>query len=133
LENLVEVATAATIRRPHAVRICALPGLIGDVRFRRHEEGTNRRVVTRSVKVLEVQGVVPRLVVIGEPELAFSAPELDRKDTRSRNQNGVDSAAEPGNIELKVERARQSLQRPSQNLNFFFPRLPLIDLEVVGV
>ena len=90
-------------------------------------------VVTRRVKVLQVQRVVPRLVVVGETELTFAALELNRKDGWSGNQHGVDSAAEPWDVELQEERAGKSAQSAAENVDLFFPCLALVDVEVMSV
>ena len=128
-----KVACAAAIRRPHAVRIRGLPRVIRDFGLGRDEDGKDRSVVTRRVKILQIQRVVPRLVVIGEAVLAFAALELDREDGRSGNQHGIDSAAESRNVELEEERAGQATESSSENVELLFPRLALVDVEVMGV
>lgn len=133
MEDIGEVGSAATIRRPHAVRIWILPPLIGNVGFRRHEDGTNRRVVTRGVEVLQIQRVVPRLVVVGQPKLALAALKLDRKYDRPANQHGVDSAAKARDVEFEVEHASQPAESDRENFQLLFPRLALLDFEVVDV
>ena len=90
-------------------------------------------MVTRRVEVLQVQRVVPRLVVVPEAELAFAALELNRKDGWSGNQHRIDSAAEPRNFELEVERARKSAEGSPEEVELLFPCLALFNFEGVCV
>jgi hypothetical protein len=85
------------------------------------------------MEVLQVQRVVPGLVVIGQAVMAFTALELDREDGRSGNQHGIDTAPEAGNVELQEEGAGECCESRLENEQFLFPRLALLDVEVVGV
>ena len=79
-EGAPQVAGATAIRWPHAVRIRRLPRVIRAFGLRRDEDGKNRCVVARGVEVLQIQGVVPRLVVVVETELMLAALELNHED-----------------------------------------------------
>jgi hypothetical protein len=89
--------------------------------------------MARRVEVLQIEGVVPRLVVVGDTELTLAALELDRKDGRPRNQHGVDSAPKSWDVKLQKDRATQSTQSIAKNIDFLLPCLALIDIEVMGV
>ena len=127
------MSCATSIRRPHAIRICRLPRVIRHFRLRRDENGKNRGVVTRQVEVLQIQSVVPRLVVVGETELTLAALELNGKDGWPRNQHGVDSAPESWDVELQEDRAGKSTQSAGENIDLLFPRLALVDVEIMSV
>ena len=120
-------------RRPHAVRIWRLPRVIRGFGLRRDEDGKDRCVVTRRVEVLQIQSVVPGLVVVGEAKLTLAALELNRKDGWAGNQYSVDSAPKSWHIELQEDRAGKSTQSAAENVDFFFPRLALLNLQVMGV
>ncbi len=90
-------------------------------------------MVTRRVEVLQVQRVVPRLVVIPEAKLAFATLELNRKDGWSGNQHRIDSAAEPRHFKLQVQRARKPVEGSPKEIELLFPGLALLNLEGVGV
>jgi hypothetical protein len=76
------------------------------VRFERFGSDKDREdggVVTRAMEVLQVQPVVPRLVSIGNVVLPLTAFELDREYGRTRYQDNVDTAAEPRDVEFKID------------------------------
>jgi hypothetical protein len=81
------------------------------------------------MEVLEVQSVIPRLVPVGEMILTLAALELDRKDRRARDQNGVDTAAESWDIELEVEGTGQALQGGGEGLDLLLPGIALLRIE----
>jgi hypothetical protein len=56
-------------------------------------------------------------------------PEMAGPETKY----GVDPAAEPRNVELKIEGARKPAQCGPEDLDLLFPCLAVIDFEVVGV
>jgi hypothetical protein len=49
------------------------------------------------------------------------------------NQHGVDSAAKSWDVELQNDRAGKSTQSAAQNVDHFFPRLALLDVQVMSV
>lgn len=73
------------------------------------------------------------MVVIVETELTFAALELYWENGWSRNHHGVDSAAKAWDLELQEERALKSCQSVAQKRDFFFPRMTLLDFQVMGV
>jgi hypothetical protein len=75
-----KLACPTAIRRSHAVGICWLPCVIRAFGLRRDEDRKDGCVVARSVEVLQIQAVVPRLVVVVETELTLAALELNRED-----------------------------------------------------
>lgn len=117
----------------HAVGMRSLPILVCRLGLSGDEYREDRRVVTGGVKVLQIQCVVPCLVIVGRPELTFAALELNRKDGWTGNENGVDSAAEPWHVELKVDGARQSDQCCSQDLDLVLPCPTLVNLKIKRV
>jgi len=127
------MAGATAIWRPHAVRIRGLPSSIRGFRLCRDKDRKDWRFVTRSVEVLQIQGVVPCLVVVGDTELVFSALELNGENNWPGNHHSIDSAAESRNVELKKDCARKSTQNVAENANLLLPCLPLIDVKVMGV
>src|SRR5688572_16663406 len=81
------------------------------------------------MEVLQVERVVPSLVVSLLGELLFSALELNWENGRTYDQDDVDATTEPGDVELKVNRAREADERGSEDLNLLFPRPCLFNLE----
>src|SRR5262245_55615993 len=86
-----KVTCPTAIRRPYAVRICRLPSVIRFLGSCREEDWEDRCVVTRLVEVLQIQRVVPGLVVVSKAKLVFTALKLDWEDGRPGNQHSIDS------------------------------------------
>jgi hypothetical protein len=59
------------------------------------------------MKVLQVERIVPGLVVVCDVVLVFAALEFDWEDDGARNEDRVNAASKPGDIELEVDRAWQ--------------------------
>jgi hypothetical protein len=108
-----------------------LPVRVAALGPRRHEQREDRRVVAREVEVLQVEPVVPGLMqrLGGEPLLA--ALEFDREDRGSGDDDGVDPAAETGNVELEVEPAGQPTERCAEEIDLHLPSGALHRLERV--
>jgi len=85
-----------------------LPAGVAPRGFRGTENREDRRGVARGVEVFEIEAVVPGLVVVGPLERLRPHLELDRDDTRTRDQHGVDPPAEPRDIELE-DQAREAI------------------------
>jgi hypothetical protein len=85
--------------------------------FGRSEDRKNQRVVTCSVKA----------------KLSLAAFELDRKDGRARNENGIDTTAKSRHVEFQIKRTLQPLQDGTKNLDLLLPRLSLSEFEIVRV
>ena len=82
------------------------------------------------MEVLEIEAVVPGLVVGVARESLLSALELDRKDRGARDQHRVDAAPEPGDVELEIDRALEVTQGVTQDLDLFLPRPALLGCEL---
>jgi hypothetical protein len=89
--------------------------------------------MARRMEVLQVQGVVPSLVVIGEMKLTLAALELNREDGWPRNQYGVNSAPKSWHVEFQEDRAGKSTESTAEDVDFLFPCLTLLDVQVVGM
>jgi len=66
------------------------------------EDREDRRGVARGVEVLEVQPIVPGLLVVELLKLLRTDLELDRDHGRGCDEHGIHPPAEPRDIELKV-------------------------------
>ena len=78
------------------------------------------------MEVLEIEPVVPRLVVVDATVLRGTALELDRKDRGTADQGGVNSTAEPRNIELEVNGTVETGEGVLKYLDLLLPGVPLI-------
>jgi hypothetical protein len=84
------------------------------------------------MKVLQVECIVPGLFDVRAPKLSLAALELEREDRRPCDHDGVDSAAEPWNIELEVDGAGEPGERRAEKTDLIFPRVPLFGVNVVA-
>jgi hypothetical protein len=66
-------------------------------------------------------------------EATLAALELDGKYHRTRNQHRVYSASESRDGELEKDRAGKPTQSVVEDLDLFFPRPPLVDIEVMSM
>jgi hypothetical protein len=89
--------------------------------------------MTGLVEVLEIERVVPGLVVVRELELLFAALELNGEDGGTADNNGVDPASEAWDLELQEDRPGHSVQGPLQDLDLLFPGISLLLVERKGV
>ena len=89
--------------------------------------------MTAQVEVLQIECVVPGLVVVGYVVLALSTLELDRKDGRPADHDGVDPTPEPRHVEFKVDRPLEPVEGLDHNRDLLFPGASLGDLQVVRV
>ncbi len=119
----------AAARRPDRPLATPRPRLL----FGSPREPEKSGVVTRRVEVLQIQRVIPCLVVVRQPEVTFAAFEFNRKDGWTRNQDCVDSAAEPRDVKFEVQRAGKPAQLRPQDVYLLLPCLALIDFEIVRV
>lgn len=100
----------------------ALPG--GD------QDRDNPARVTRSVEVLEIEGVVPGLVKCGAFDATLSNLELDHHDQLAEQQHCVDAPAHAGDRELKKDAAFAVVGEPGlQQCDLGEPGLRLCGLD----
>lgn len=92
--------SAATKWWSNTIRIRRVPGSIRGLGVCCDKYWVNWRVVTSGMKVLQVERVVPGLMVVGEAELTFTALKFNWKDCWSADQYGVDSATEARNVKF---------------------------------
>jgi hypothetical protein len=65
------------------------------------------------------------LVVVGATVIRCATLELNRKDCRAADQDGIDATAEARDVELQVDRARNSYESAAEDLDFFLPGVAL--------
>jgi len=88
------------------------------------------RVVTAFVKILKIQGVVNDLVHVLHAKVGFADFELEDKNDRADDDDGVDATAHARDDELEVDRASLMRQHVLKDGGLFQPRFPLIRCEV---
>ncbi len=112
-------------RRIHPVRMRALPRIVGRHAIRRAEHREDGQCSARLVKVLEVEGVVPRLVVVALGIATLADLELDRHDGRVGNHHAVDTTPESRYIELEEQRSVDTRESALEHAHLLLPRLGL--------
>ena len=102
-DRLAERLRIAAKRRSHAVGMGQLPTRVAPRRLRGTEDRKDRRQVARSMKILEIEAIVPGLLVV-EPFKLFRANlKLNRHDCFAGDKHGIDPPTEPRDIELKMD------------------------------
>src|SRR5688572_31387374 len=91
------------------------------MRVGRDQHGEDCRGVAAAMEVLQIEGIVPGLVVGPAVVPALAALELEGEDGGSDHEHGIDAAAESRNIELEVQVPIQAGQRSSQDLDLLSP------------
>jgi hypothetical protein len=81
------------------------------------------------VKVLQIECIVPNLIEVVSMEVRCTDFELDCKDRGSRDQDGIKTAADPRNNELKEQRAVYAIKRRPQDVNLGNPGVALRRIE----
>jgi hypothetical protein len=77
------------------------------------------------MEVLEVECIVPGLIVSVERESSVAALELNGNDRRSTDDHRVDSAPEARHIELEEDPAVETRQGIAENVDLLLPRTQL--------
>ena len=98
-----EAGGIAAQRRADAVGVGRLPAAVALRGLGGTEDREDRRGVARGVEVLEVEAIVPGLLVVELLELLRPHLELDRNHGRGRDEHGIHPPAEPRDVELEVD------------------------------
>jgi hypothetical protein len=115
--------------RPHPIVMRGLPCRIPCGRPGGDEDREDRRRVAGLMEVLQVEPIVPGLVVGVGPEKVLAALELDREDRWPTHQGGIEATSQPGDVELQEEGALEADECGSENANLLCPSATLLGLE----
>jgi hypothetical protein len=81
--------------------------------------------VARSVKILQVQCVIPHLVLVCDPKSMLADLELDHDHRGPGDQNRIDPAADSRDIEFKEDRAHALAEGGFEHGDLAKPSVPL--------
>lgn len=118
--------------RPHVVSRASNPGMVAATGSSSDYDGEDACLVARAVEILEVEPVVPSLVVCTGGEGRLAALELNRDDGRTSHDHRIDPAADARHLELEKHGAGDCDERVLQNLNLFNPGVPLSRVHVAA-
>ena len=97
--------------------------------FSRHENGHNRSVVARLVKILEVQPVIPDLIDRRTIKRFLADLKFDCEDHRPNHENGIDASAHPRNVELEEDGSREASELRAEKFDLREPRVRWVGIK----
>ena len=102
-------------------------------RIGRHEDGDKGAPMASFVEILEVERIIPYLSNVGSLEAPLVGFKLQDKYDPINEDDGINASSQAGNVVLKVNTpsARILFQNILQQVDFFLPRVSLVDGNVV--
>jgi len=103
--------------------------IIGILGLRGNKDRDDGCCVAGFVKVFQIEAVVPGLIEVRALVTPLAYFEFDRENDSGHDQNGIDAASDPRDVELEVNAAGEAGQTSLQNLDLNFPGIALLELE----
>ena len=102
-------------------------------RIGRHEDGDKGASMASFVEILEVECIIPYLSNVGSLEAPLVDFKLQDKYNSINEDDGINASPQAGDVVFKVNTpsARILFQNILQQVNFFLPRVSLVDGNVV--
>ena len=89
--------------------------------------------MAREVEIPEIEGIIPRLVVVGRMVVPLSTLEFNWENAGAGDEHCIDATSQSGHLKLEEDRAVQFSQRILENLDFLLPCPSLLKFEIVRV
>ena len=103
------------------------------LRIGRHEDGDKGAPMASFVEILEVERIIPYLSNVGSLEAPLVGFKLQNKYNPINEDDGINASPQAGDVVFKVNTpsARILFQNILQQVDFFLPRVSLVDGNVV--
>ena len=129
VDNLAQRARISANRRMNSVRVRFRQGIISFFGLGRDKDRHDGCRMAGFVKVFQIKAVVPSLIEVRALVTPLAYFEFDRENDSGHDQNGIDAASDPRDVELEVNAAGEAGQTSLQNLDLNFPGIALLELE----